>query len=237
MKPLKTVLSITLALAFSPLAFATASSISATHAQGAAVKVFAHKSTEDIKGITTFSDKVDPAAIPAEKVLSDTPQITTATKTVVSPPQVTYEIKVISGKDVKSSATLTTLLKGPVTTSTYTAQSLPECELDNGVFTTNFKLENPKDGIDITLIPADLTDDGVSTAVYVTSHSGHMEIDGDTAGPTCPVYTGDTTTSTMARVANLPLNQATSFIMKDGTEVQVTPHVTKTEQPPVLLKA
>lgn len=237
MKSLKTVLSIALSLAISPMAFATVATVPSTQNQNAAVKVFAHKSSEDIKGITTFSDKVDPAAIPAPKEISDNAKIKDALEDIAKLPQVTYEIKALSGKTVKSSATVTTLLKDPVTISTYSSQSLPECILDNGLYHASVKLENPKEGFDIILIPADLTDDGVSTAVYVTLHSGNLEVDPDTAGRTCPLYSGDATTTTMARVANLPLDQSTSFVMKDGTEIQVTPHVTKPTQPAAPIKA
>ena len=73
------------------------------------------------------------------------------------------------------------------------------------------------------LIPVSLDEDGLYTALTLSVSTVQLD-DPMQITDTCAVRVGDTNNFTMTRVANLPWDKATSFTLKDGSVLEITPH-------------
>lgn len=232
MKYSKSALSAALFMAFSSVALAN---VPAATQPNPVVKVFAHKTPEEIKGVTTFSEpeKVNPMATPEAKPLAD--QITDVSKAQSAVPQVSYKIRAISNKEVKTELTIYTVLHEATTSGLNVNLETTKCEIKNAYVSTLMN-QQVSTGFNVSLIPASLTEDGVNTALTISYATGNYDPAINIAEG-CNVSSGDSASYQMSRVANLPLDQSTTFIMKDGTEVEITPHVTEPTKQPVKIEA
>jgi hypothetical protein len=197
MKPYKTILAAMLSIAISSIAAV---------AQAADVSAFMHPPKAQTASTASQANK---EAAPIFESEID---------------NVSYQTKVLKGKEIVSSSTIYTYLRNPTTFETSTEFKSPGCEFKDIAFPVTTTIERKAtEGLSMLLIPVSLDEDGLYTALTLSVSTVQLD-DPLQITDTCAVRVGDTNNFTMTRVANLPWDKATSFTLKDGSVLEITPH-------------
>jgi hypothetical protein len=148
---------------------------------------------------------------------------------------VSYQIKLFSGKKLDASPKVFTRLKQPTPFSSFVSYKSTKCVFKDEISETSLETGASK-GLSMSIIPSAITDDGLMTAFVASFSTADVE-EPTTIDENCQVRVGDTSTLTTTRVANLPWDKATTFTLKDGRTLEITPHLEKVVEPVVKIKA
>jgi hypothetical protein len=243
-----------LLLTLSAPSFAAADAESSKHPEvkpNSVVKVFARKFPEPISvqpgvvdpivSAVTVVPPEAPAPTPAEQSPAAKPTLldklanagATAEAMLAKEQElkgsVYFDVRWKSGKD-GGYAELATLLLTKASIGTTQERLNLTCTVQSAMGSMVIGRDS-RAGFEGTLFPTEITEEGVNVLVDLSYQDSQVN-GAQSLTQNCAVFEQQGLTSSMVKVANLSWDQVTTFVLKDGTEVQITAHQKREGQSP-----
>lgn len=256
MKTLNSAALAALLLTLSAPSFATAETEASKHPEvkpNSVVKVFARKFPEPISvqpgvstdpivsAVTVVGPETAPAAAPVEQSPDVKPTLldklanagATAEAMLAKEQElkgsVYFDVRWKSGKD-GGYAELATVLLTKASIGTTQERLNLTCTVQSAMGSMVIGRDS-RAGFEGTLFPTEITEEGVNVLVDLSYQDSQVN-GAQSLSQNCAVFEQQGLTSSMVKVANLSWDQVTTFVLKDGTEVQITAHQKREEQSP-----
>jgi hypothetical protein len=168
----------------------------------------------------TLLDKLANAGVTAEAMLAKEQELKGS---------VYFDVRWKSGKD-GGYAELATLLLTKASIGTTQERLNLTCTVQSAMGSMVIGRDS-RAGFEGTLFPTEITEEGVNVLVDLSYQNSQVN-GAQSLSQNCAVFEQQGLTSSMVKVANLSWDQVTTFVLKDGTEVQITAHQKREGQSP-----